>query len=278
MVFTAISTTLSGNIGLNFYVRLADEIVNDPNTVVQFTFADKVLTVPMAEAVIAASGDNVYRFTCSLTTKNMADMVTAQVITSAGPVGTAARMSIAEYCNYVIANYDDADTVNLMKAMLNYGASAQVLFNHNVDNLANAAMSDEDKILADVDASAFAHVKSGEEEGIILHSASLLLNSETTLRIYYELTGDKTIDEFTFYLDGKEVTPIQKGERYYIEVRDIAAHKLDEAHEFTVGGLTMTYSALSYVNTVLTVANDEPVVNMAKALYAYSMATEQFLN
>ena len=39
----------------------------------------------------------------------------------------------------------------------------------------------------------------------------------------------------------------------------------------------MTYSVLSYVNTVLNVATDEAVINMAKALYAYSMAAEAYL-
>ena len=277
VVFTSISTTLSGNIGLNFYVRLSDEIVNDAETVMQFTYAGRVVTVPMADAVIAASGDNVYRFTCTLTSKNMADLVTAQVVTSEGNVGASKSMDIATYCNWVIANIDDAETVNLMKAMLNYGASAQVLFNHNTDNLANATLAEADKVLADVDASAFAHVKTGEEEGIEIHSVSLLLDSETVLRVYYQLTGDKTIDEYTFYLDGEEVTPIQKGDRYYIEIRNIGAHKLDDVHEFTVGGLSMTYSVLSYVNTVLNVSADEAVINMAKALYAYSMAAEAYL-
>ena len=278
VVFNSISTTLSGNIGLNFYVHLADEIVTDAETVMQFTFAGRVVTVPMADAVAAPEkGENVYRFTCVLTAKNMADLVTAQVITSEGPVGASKSMDIATYCNWVIANFNDENTVNLMKAMLNYGASAQVLFSHNTDNLANAELAEADKVLGDVDASAFAHVKTGEEEGIEIQSVTLLLDSETVLRVYYKLTGDKTIDEYTFYLDGEEVAPIQKGDRYYIEVRNIGAHKLDEAHEFTVGGLTMTYSALSYVNTVLNVSEDEAVVNMAKALYFYSQAAEAYL-
>ena len=277
VVFTTISATLSGNIGLNFYIRLADEIVNDSETAVQFTFAGRTVTVPMADAVISAEDNNIYRFTCYLTTKNMTDLVTAQVVTSAGPVGAAKSTDLVTYGNWVIENSNKTEIVNLVKAMLNYGAAAQVMFNYRTDDLANAGLSEADRVLGDVDASAFAHSKIGEEEGIEIESVSLLLDSETVLRVYYQLTGDKTIDEYTFYVDGKVVTPVQKDQRYYVEIRNISAHRLDDVHTFTVGGLTLKYSPLSYVNTVLSTSQDEALINVAKALYFYSAAAEAYL-
>ena len=277
-VWKTISTTLGGNIGLNFYVELSVDAINDAETYVQFTYADKVVKVPMAEAIAAPEqGKNVYRFTCNLTAKNMADEVTAQVFSSVGAVGAAKTMDVATYCNWVISNYTDDKTVGLMKAMLNYGASAQVLFNHNVDNLANAALSAEDKVLADVDASAYKHTITGSEEGIKINSMTLLLDTNTDIRFYFELTGEKTIDEYTFAIDGKEVTPVEKNGMYYVELSGISAHKLGQMHTVTVGGLTVEYAALSYVNQVMNyAAADEATVNMAKALYAYAMAAEAY--
>jgi hypothetical protein len=73
-----------------------------------------------------------------------------------------------------------------------------------------------------------------------------------------------------------EVDPIQKNNRYYLEVSNIAAHRLDEFHQFSFGGLTVKYSVLSYVNTMLNVSTDEEAINMAKALYAYSQAVEAY--
>ena len=280
-VYTAkwktISTTLGGNIGLNFYVELSVDAVNDPETYVQFTFGGKTVNVPMAEAVAApAQGENVYRFTCELTAKNMADDVTAQVFSSVGAVGSAKTMDVATYANWVVDNYTDAETVALMKAMLNYGASAQVLFNHNVDNLANTALSDEDKALADVDASAYQHLITGAEDGIEVKSMTLLLDTNTDIRFYFALTGEKTIDQYTFLVDGEEVTPVEKNGMYYVEVTGISAHKLGQMHTVTVGGLTVEYAALSYVNQVMNLSTDESVINMAKALYAYAMAAEAY--
>ena len=280
-VYTAewksISTTLGGNIGLNFYAKLSVDAINDPETYVQFTYGDKVVKVPMAEAVAAEqNGETLYRFTCNLTAKNMADEVTAQVFSSVGAVGTAKSMDVTTYANWVIDNYTDAETVALMKAMLNFGASAQVLFNHNVDDLANAALAEADKVLADVDASAYQHNVTGAEEGIEIKSMSLLLDSNTDVRFYFALTGEKTIEEYTFIVNGEEVTPVEKNGLYYVEVTGIAAHKLGQMNTVTVGGLTIEYAALSYVNVVLNVSTDEPVTNMVKALYAYAMAAEAY--
>ena len=274
-VYTAkwktISTTLTGNIGLNFYAEMSADLVNHPDTYVRFTFCGRTIDVPMADAV--ASGANQYRFTCPITAKNMTDDVTAQVMLGDTPIGTAKTMDVATYCNWVIDNYTDAKTVNLMKAMLNYGASAQLLFEHNTDDLANAALSEADKALPAVDASAFAHSVTGTEAGIKASQMTLLLDSETSIRIYFQLTGSKTIDAYTFYVDGKEVQPVAKDGMYYVQIPHIPAHRLGQMYEVTVGGITVTYGALSYINQVLTTPNvPEVVSNMAKALFLYHEA------
>jgi hypothetical protein len=180
----------------------------------------------------------------------------------------------------MIENSNDAELVALMKAMLNYGASAQILFGYNTDELANASLSEEDKVLADVDASEFASVITGSEEGIKISSATLMLETETSVRIYFQLTGDKAIADYTFTVDGEAVTPVEKEGKYYIEIADIAAQDLDETHTIVVGGLTIQYSGLSYVNTVIKNAETagEALVNAAKAIFAYNKTAEAYFN
>ena len=268
VTWKTISTTLTGNIGLNFYAELSENLVNNADAYVRFTLCGRTIDVPMAEAVVSAN--NQYRFTCPITAKNMTDDVTAQVMVGDTPVGASKTMDVATYCNWVIENYTDAKTVNLMKAMLNYGASAQLLFNHNVNDLANAALSEADKVLAEVDASAYKHTITGTEEGIKANQMTLLLDSETTIRVYFELTGSKTIDQYTFFVDGKEVEAVEKNGLYYIQIPDVPAHRLGQMYEVTVGGITVTYGALSYVNQVMNYAAATPeTVEMAKALFAY---------
>ena len=279
MNWISVSTTLGGNIGLNFYAEMSANLVNNPDTFVRFTFAGRTIDVPMAKATVSDNnGTTLYRFTCPITSKNMTDVVSAQVMVGEETVGNAKTMDVATYCNWVIENFaNDVKTVNLMKAMLNYGASAQMLFNYRTDALANAALSDADKVLGKVDASAYAHNRTGEEEGIVPVSYTLLLDSETTVRCYFQLTGEKSIDEFTFTVDGVVVQPTYKNGYYYIEKTNIAAHRLDDMHVFTCGGITITYGALSYVNQVMNTYTEGTTFDMASALYAYSKAAEAYI-
>jgi hypothetical protein len=252
-------------------------LVNDPTTAMRFVVNGVTMDVPLSQAI--KSGDQ-YKFTCPVSAKNMADNVNAQIVTSDGPVGDAKNLAVMTYCNYMIQYITDTKLVSQMKAMLNYGAAAQILFNHNTDNLANASLIEADKTLADVDASAYAHSVSGSEAGIQVYNATLLLETETTARIYFKLTGSKTIDQFTFKVDGAVVQAKANGELYYVEIPNIAAQHLDEMHTVSVGGLTIRYGGLSYVNQVIknpAYATAE-MTEAAKALFAYNKMAETYFH
>ena len=275
------STTLGGNIGLNFYVILNDALLAEESTFMRFVYDGRTLDMPLRDAVaVTVDGKVQYRFTCPLNAKNMADTVTASVMTDQGIVGDAKELAVMTYCNYMIQNSEDTELVSLMKAMLNYGAAAQVLFNHNTDNLANASLSEADKGLADVDATAYAHSVTGSEEGIQVYNATLLLETETTIRIYFKLTGSKTIDQYTFKVDGQAVTARANNDLYFVEIPNIAAQHLDEMHTVTVGGITVGYGGLSYVNQVIKNPDyaTEEMFAAAKALFAYNKLAEAYFN
>ena len=276
--WSTISTSLGGNIAMNFYVELSENLVSDPNAYIQFSFAGRAVKFPLSQGKPSQkNGVTVYQFSCPITSKNMTDEITAQIFNASGAVGASKSMSVDTYCNWVIANYKDQKTINLMKAMLNYGASAQKLFKYRTDDLANASLAASDKVFGAVDASAYKHSVVGTEEGIIAKSMTLLLDSETTVRVYFELTGNKSIDSYTFTVDGVKVQPTFKDGKYYIERPNISAHRLDDMHVFTCGGITVTYGGLSYVNQVMTYYSSGTTFEMASALYAYSKAAEAYI-
>ena len=276
--WSTISTSLGGNIAMNFYVELSENLVSDPNAYIQFSFAGRAVKFPLSQGKPSQkNGVTVYQFSCPITSKNMTDEITAQIFNASGAVGASKSMSVDTYCNWVIANFKDEKTVNLMKAMLNYGASAQKLFKYRTDDLANASLAEADKVFGAVDASAYKHSVVGTEDGIVAKSMTLLLESETTVRVYFELTGDKPIEEYTFTVDGVEVEPTFKDSKYYIERPNISAHRLDDMHVFTCGGITVTYGGLSYVNQVMTYYTEGTTFDMASALYAYSKAAEAYI-
>jgi len=267
--------SLGGNIAVVFKADLSKDLIADPNAFMRFTYAGKTVDVPVNEAT---KSGNYYTFYCRITSVNMTDDITAQMMVGEEAIGRSVTTSLEKYCSYIISNSTDTKTVNLMKAMLNYGAAAQKMMNYKPDNLANKSLSDADKVLTAVDATQYKHSITGTEDGIKPVEALLVLGSETTIRVGFQLTGSKSIEEYTFTVDGVEVEPVLKGGKYVLEVPNIAAHRLDEYHSFTCGGITVTYCGLSYVNQVMGYYTEGTTFDMAAALYNYSQATEAYTN
>ncbi len=278
--FVSASATLDGNIGLNFYVTLSEDLVNAADGKMVFLHGEDIIEVPVSEADISVKNEQTrYRFTIQVDAAEMADVITAQMFVGSNPVGEAQDYSVQKYAMTMI-NLDtaDAELKSLMKAMLNYGAAAQAQFGYDVENLANAELEAADKVLPEIapeDLDAYKHSITGTAEGLEAKSASLRTMTGTVIRVYFALTGDKTIDQYTFKVDGVVVTPVQDGDRYYIEAEDIAAGELFDMHTFTADGITITYSPMSYVRQMLT-STDENTVNLVKALYAYGTAAEAY--
>lgn len=59
------SLTLNGDIGVNFYAELTDEVIKDTNAVMELTCAGKTTTVKVSEAVAAAGQPNPDVFNCA---------------------------------------------------------------------------------------------------------------------------------------------------------------------------------------------------------------------
>jgi len=231
---------------------------------------------------IEATVDGVtcYRFSCTVPAKGMADEITAQLYGTDGAVGEVMRYSVAAYYDDICSQYDreeKAELFALIEAMLNYGAAAQQHFGYNTGNPANGKVANN-KLPETVDTSAFARSIEGGEEKLDIAGVSLILETETTLRIFYRVTNDANIADYTFTVDGKEVTPTERDGLYYVEVRNISAKDLDENHIFTAGNITATYNPLSYVHNVLSNAQtlDTKLVAVSKALYLYNQAANAY--
>jgi len=275
------SLSLNGDIGVNFYVALSRDILEDENARMVFTIGQQTHELALADAIEATvEGVACYKFSCSVAAKGMSDEITAQMHGTNGTIGEAIIYSVAAYYDDICEKFDRTEKAELfamIEAMLNYGAAAQQYFGYNTGNLANAKV--ENKVLPEtLDASAFAHVISGSEKKLALAGASLLLETETTLRIFFRITNDADITSYTFTVDGEEVTPVQREGLYYVELKNISAKNLDETHTITAGNLTVTYSALSYVHNVLNKADtlNPLLVEVSKALYLYNQAANAY--
>ena len=79
---------------------------------------------------------------------------------------------------------------------------------------------------------------------------------------------------------GEEVTPVavegQAG-KYVISISGIVSKDLDKTYTITIGGYTITYSALSYVKTTLESTDSSVALkNLVKALYSLSVEAEEY--
>ena len=167
-----------------------------------------------------------------------------------------------------------------MNAMVVYGGYAQMLLGYNTSNLAGGNLGDVSHVTKDM-LTEYAYIKEGEEKNLSIYGSSLLLKEQTTLRMYYKLTGGNIAD-YKFTIDGKEVQPVQSGDSniYYIELRNIIAPDLEKSHVFTSGNITVSnYSALSYVNMALdSDKSSENNKKTAAALYLYWKAAEEYFS
>lgn len=281
VTYSSVSLSLNGDIGVNYYMDLSQDITNDSGTYMEFTVNGVSQRVPLSEATLDSNGN--YKFSCRVAAKQMTDTIVSQMYTSDGPVGASKEYSVQQYCNAVIDNYSQNaaydNLIALLKAMVNYGAYAQLEFGYHIDNLANANLPEDEKGLPDnLELDAYAHSIVGSEEGIKVYSASLILESETVIRFYFQLTGDKTIEEYTFVINGKAMVPeLSRDGTYYVDVPNISAKDLDTFYTVSVGGLRVSYCGISYVRMTLNYSgSSETLKELVRAVYAYNQAANTY--
>ena len=287
ITYTQASISLAGDIGLNYYATLSEDLMADEGAYIVFTVAGEKQIVPISDAIVSTgnNGELTYRFSCKVVAKQMTEQVVGQMYTSDGTaVGEAKAFSVKAYCDKAIEVYSSysqyANLVNLMKAMLNYGGYSQIQLGHNIDNLANADLADTSlPEITGADLAAYAHGKEGSESGISIMQVSLLLNSTTTIRYYFQLDGTHPIEDYTFVVDGKAAAPVlYRDNIYYVDKVDIAAKDLDVNSYVEVGGLKVWYCGMSYVRQILNTSTDTNLINVCKALYAYSEAANAYFD
>ena len=174
-----------------------------------------------------------------------------------------------------------ADALDLINAMYDFGEYARKYFDSAAEIDPKIDVTTVDVAISDV----VKAVKSGSVEGIQIYSSSLLFESNTTIRHYFKLTGNKAIDEFTFTLDdGTVLEATPKGNYYYVEVADISSHNLDKIRMVTVSDgvneANFLYGPMTYAKIVIdrNLAVDADLVNALKAFYLYYSESKDYFD
>ena len=290
------SLSLTGNIGVNFYMELSNDIVNDESAYMNFILPNgttsKVYVSGTHEDGSTATTDTTvkngvtyYVFTCEVAAKEMTSDIQAQMIGNNGEKkGTVYTYTVKEYADYILSHMSADEsltsraTIQLVKGMLNYGGAAQKYFGYKTDKLASDGLDLTEPVFDDTSIISF--IKGEENKASITYysdsdkvtfkSAYLSLNSTTDLCVSVQFAEDVTVQEdmFEILFDSKEIskdqyeiTKVNKENCYKITLHGIKASQLQKQYEFEValpdtGPAVLKYGATSYAYTVMSSACD----------------------
>lgn len=279
------SVSLDGNIGVNFYMKLSDAIANSSTAYMRFTIPEGGKTETETISVRNAREEDGYHiFKCSVSAKEMNSNITAQIFDGNGGSGTQYTYSVKKYADHLIANADENGTaeqkafaaaVPLVKAMLHYGAAAQEQFGSTAQSAnQNIESNGWENVTVQTIGRPYDRTTELLPEGTTFTGATLSLNSQTTLSLYFK--SDETFD---FSCNkGMTVETETNGSYLVARIRDIPAKMLSEAFTVSLGnGYQVTYSSLTYCYNVLN-DNSQPdsLRHVAQTLYMYSQAANAY--
>ena len=292
-VVKTMEVLLNGKITVRFGIYLTQATIdNIDNAGLNVTIGGTPQTLSANAATINDKG--YYMFEVGIAAAQMTENIVLQVA-NGEKVGNAKTVTVRQYADYMLsASAGDSAKTALIKAMLDYGAYAQVLFGVNTDNLANAGIHavGEDPVtkVTTIDA---ATTTTGNAAGATLNSQNLFLQDDCTLRLYYTLGDVSNYTAAVTYTDlgetektyNLQISYDDETSQYYIDIPHIPAPMLDTVYSVTIKNTadntsaTTSISALSYAATVLDSAEaNVNQQNAMKALYLYNVAANAYFN
>ena len=194
----------------------------------------------------------------------------------------------------------------MAKAVANYGAAAQTLFNYNTGKLANAGLTyNKSSGITDIDTWVASYkpseipddYKEDETTKLSYYGSSMILNSKTVMRTYIRMSDPSDVDSYRvsygnqffyfspiqyeegshyFYFDTDGISPDKLSTPVVIH---IAAGSINQYNYFTKEKdvMTFTYSPMDYIYAAYKKGSDNTKA-AAAALYYYAKEAETYAN
>ena len=267
--------TLQDDICPNFHLLISDGIVS--NTVIYVSVgADTPVSYNAADLTKTEAG--YYVVSAPLAAAQMTDEIKLQFVVN-GEEALVKTYTVAQYGVAVLSNENMAEHHAIVKAMLNYGAKAQLYFNYNAQNLADAGY--ETAVPVAVPADALTASKEGSISGISYFGASLVFVNKIAVRYYFETDSD--INGYAFTVNGTSYAPVSRGGMYYVEIPGINPQEYQNVIYLTVSdgssALTIGYSPMHYITRVYNrETSADSLKNLTAALYGYHLAAKEYVD
>ena len=282
------SITLKDNIDVNYYMEMSDSVF-EHDAYLEFKIGGQTYKINASDAAeVNENGKTLYKFSCPVNAAQMSDTIETRIVID-NNTKEEYSYSVKEYASELLSKSNEypAETVKLVKALLNYGTAAQTFFKYNTDNPANGILSDADKAVDAADFDAYKAViktdsANSQSNGLTYYGSSLICKSEMTVRHYFVLDNGGDINNYKFsYIDadGYEVslTPKKASDGVYcVDISGIMAYSLNKNYVCKVTGkdntciTELTYGPFSYSQKVINSGNSSnELKNLVNALYWY---------
>ena len=306
-IFVGHSISLNGDIGVNFYVNVPDEDVDNGKVKVAFvwTVDNKENTYDVTLSSEDKT-DNGYKASCPIAVAEMTYNITATVTNDGVVQGKADTYSAKKYAKvilndeynfknkYILAENNKGrdgeqrykDLVALVQNMLDYGTKAQIVFDRDTEHPANDGtdyFNDETYPVTsnmitvteenmDMDLSAY---------GLRYKGSTVVYLSETSIRHYYYVDDwdsfNKIKNSVTF--DGVSVGYTEKDGAIYFEKKGVSAANLDTPYSLTIKDKSCKFAVNDYIRHCLesTKVSDNTKA-LVKATYRYNQAANEYFS
>lgn len=281
------SLILTDNIGVNFYMTLSEEILSDTGAYMEFRLPNETVSRVMVSAAepVQLSGNTCYRFPCFVAASEMADTITARIVSN-GKSSAEYTYSVIEYAQSILESPEKYTyTVPVVKAMLNCGTRAQEYFGHNTELLANSILPAEDKAVSeagDIDLSAYGIAVTDNDETVSYKGMVISLQSKIVMKLYFDSKRELQLSDFSV-LDGTRAVSNARlsvgtdANGFYIAISDITAAYFDKSFSVAVGNLYIgNVGVFSYLGQALN-SSDSKLVDVSCSIYDYNCAIEDYL-
>jgi hypothetical protein len=274
---TSLSTM--GKIGLNFYVSVPAELAKGMTATL--TYAGQTV-----EVVPEYDSGTVYRVTVSMQAPDDQKQVALKLFDQNGKQikiydkETGKELANDEYVDSIfdyLVRWEakGGDFAPLAKAMRNYFEYARNFFQRDtsIPVVVDPITVNKDLVKN------YQAVIPTMPDGLTFDGMTLVMDSDTAVRVYFLLATGAEIKNYTFKVDGNTVTPVHtSGDEFYVEISDIWGMYLDQAHTVSVNDVEISnLSALSVVYRIVDNSNaTDALKNAVMALYYYNLAAKDY--
>ncbi len=282
------SVNLAENITVNIAVKITDA-PSDAYAVIRLPsgVTDRSQTVAAAPTVTvdtASGAVSCYVFTAKVPAKHVDAEISLRILSeSGGVVLPEMTTSAAAYCENYIKEYGETGTYSdIVGALTDYSKAAKAYF----------GLTSEAAGLGEGDFSNISDVRTeGTIPSALKHiSASLLLESETTIRHYFSLSYGDYIANYVFFVDrdgdGKcsaderlapNVKIDENGRKYFVDINGITPNELATEYKLSVYKMgaedsvySCYYGALTYAKRTYNGGSESAANDLAVGLKSYS--------